>query len=106
MNTSALISAASSGFSAYLREQLPSSLRAGAAVEVLVRDGDEAFVEERIALTRDLHPSGHCRSSCRRRLFIVRQYRARPTPLAAGRGIDTYDLLVAARVRRWESPAP
>ena len=27
-----------------------------AAVEILVLDGDEAFVEQRVALTRDLHP--------------------------------------------------
>ena len=29
---------------------------AGAAVKVLVHDGDEAFVEERVALSRDLDP--------------------------------------------------
>ena len=51
-----LIRNASSGLSAYLLNNLRIVARAGAAIEVLVHDSDEAFVKERVALTSDLHP--------------------------------------------------
>ena len=46
---------ASSGLSAYFRMTCIVA-RAGAAVEILVRNGDEGLVEERITLTPNLHP--------------------------------------------------
>ena len=48
---------------AYLRNSSLSRVGLGPAVQVLVRDRDEAFVEERIALTRDLHESARRRSA-------------------------------------------
>ena len=59
--TSALMSAASSGVSGVLAEQHRVDFGRRAAVEVLVLDRDEAFVEERVALARDLHEVAEAR---------------------------------------------
>ncbi len=76
-----------------LAEQFVVAGRARPAVQVLVFDRDEAFVEQRIALTRDLHESiGEDR--------IVTRREDRHSP-PARRGIDADDLSVAAdRVER------
>ena len=74
-----------------LAKELTSIARAGAAVEVLVHDSDEAFVEERVALARDLDPfTGDVL------LFASATFSQDGDLLTAGRGIDTDDLLVAA----------
>ena len=52
--TSALMSAASSGVTAYLRNRRASTSGERAAVQVLVLDRHQALVEQRIALARDL----------------------------------------------------
>ena len=67
---------------------------AGAAVKVLVHDSDQAFVKERVALTGD-RPTAivFLLSSSS---FLLPSVSRKTARFAAGCGIDTYNLLIAA----------
>ena len=93
-----LISTASSGVTAYLRNNALSTWGWRAAVAVLIRNGNQPLVEERIALTRDLQPR-----SCHLRIAIVAQDLYLTT---AGGCIDADDLPVTGQIRSPESRAP
>ena len=68
--------------------------RAGAAVKVLVHDGDEAFVEERVALASDLHPR---RGGAVLLLIAPAAFSQHGDLLTTGCCINTDDLLVTFR---------
>ena len=88
-STSALIRPASSGVGAWLLEDRRVHLGRGAAVEILVLDRDQAFVEERVALTGDLHEVTE---------VGVPGGAENPDATTAGRGVDADDLLIAAEL--------
>ena len=87
-------------------EQLVIRLRAGSAVAILIGDGNQALVEERVALPGDLHP----------RAMSVADRHVSPSSLgfiaqylyltAAGGCVNADDLLVTAQFGLPESPAP
>ena len=84
-----MINLQSSGFLRVFPEQETILAGAGAAVEVLVRKGNEAFVEKRIPLPRHLHPTPG--------VFVIVVFED-ANLLATGRGVNADHLLITTQL--------
>ena len=77
-----------------LPEKFTINTRTRAAIQILISDRDESFVEERIALARDLH-----KRSIVFRLVLVIQHSNRSSTRSC---INTSKLLVASELGDWD----